>query len=707
MQETLPMTTKEASSEEVRRILHPRSIAIIGASDDEAKWSGRFMGYLRKHGVPDAMAVYPINPRSDTILGMKAYKRVVDCPGPVDMAILLLPRDKSAAALEDCATKGVHSIIAITAGYAEAGEDGRLAQEAMVAQAHAAGSRVIGPNCMGLLNTHHQLVATTAMVMGAIDVLPKGPIGIASQSGALMGVMLARGVDIGAGFSSTISVGNQGDLDINDFLGYLIDDPKTEVVCLYIEEVRDPARFARLLAKAKAQGKPVLIVKAGRTSAGAVAVSSHTASMAGPYGIFEAVCRAAGAYLFETPLDMLQAALVLSRGSVMTNANVAVFSGSGGGNALLVDQMEGSGMALATLSDSTKALLAPHLGPMGAVLPVDTASLTAVPFGDSPMEQVIGAVMQDPNVGAGVFLMTTQPNMEQVAKAVQAAGTRTSKPLVFVHAASNVGQAARDLLKSTRYGFVESPHDAMAVLKALNDRRRFPLSGEAAAPTAAAAKLPSGYLNEPAARSLLESHGIPTSRWQVAMTREQCVSACRELGFPMVAKAVSTVVVHKSDHGLVKVRLSDEAAVLTAFDELQRAMDGLGAPFEGVLLTEMVDVDFELIAGIKVDPGFGPMLLVGSGGVLVEVFKDSKLAQAPVTPAQAMALIADLKCLPLLQGYRGKAAADMDELCGLLVKLSELAWACKDQLTELDINPLALSKGRLVALDARAATHSS
>lgn len=707
MHQIVPITTKEASSDEVRRILHPRSMAIIGASDDEAKWSGRFMGYLRKHGVPEALAVYPINPRSDSIFGMKAYKRVLDCPGPVDMAVLLLPRDKSAAALQDCAEKRVHSIIAITAGYAETGDEGRLAQEAMVAQAHAAGTRVIGPNCMGLLNTHHQLVATTGMVMGSIDVLPKGPIGIASQSGALMGVMLARGVEIGAGFSSTVSVGNQGDLDINDFLGYLIDDPLTRVVCLYIEEVRDPARFGRLLAKAKACAKPVLIVKAGRTSAGAVAVSSHTASMAGPYGIFEAVCRSAGAYLFETPFDMLQAAMLLSRGSVMTNANVAVFSGSGGGNALLVDQMEGSGMTLASLSPGTRDLLVPHFGQLGAVLPVDTASLSAVPIGDNPMEKVIDAVMQDSNVGAGVFLMTTQPNMEQVAKAVEAVGTRTSKPLVFVHAASNVGQAARELMKSARYGFVESPHDAIALLKALNDTRRFPLSTQPTASTAAGVKLPGGYLNEPAARTLLESHGIPTSRWQVAATREQCLSACRDLGFPLVAKAVSTVVVHKSDHGLVKVRLADEGAVLAAFDELQAAMQGLEAPFEGVLLTEMVDVDFELIAGIKVDPGFGPMLLVGSGGVLVEVFKDTKLAQAPVTHAQAMALITDLKCLPLLQGYRGKAAADMEQLCSLLVKLSELAWAYKDQLEELDINPLALSRGRLVALDARALAHSS
>lgn len=698
-----------SASADIRRILHPRSIAVVGASEDESKWGGRFMRYVRKHGADGI--VYPINPRAASIFGLPAYASVADCPGPVDMAITLLPKERFAACVDDCVAKGVHSIVAITAGFAEAGEEGQRAQDAVVAQARAGGVRIIGPNCMGLMNTHHRLVATTAMVIGAIDHLPEGPIGIVSQSGALMGTMLARGVDMGAGFSSTISVGNQGDLEVNDFFEYLIEDPRTEAILLYIEQVRTPARFMALLARARHAGKPVLVLKAGRSAAGAQAVSSHTASLAGPYAVFEAVCRAQGAYLFESPFDMLQAAMLLLRKpgksgkTRMTSGAIAVLSGSGGGNALLVDQLEGTGLSLASLSEDTRSRLVPYLGQLGATLPVDLASLSAHATRGSPLEEVLDLLMDDPGVGAGMLLMTTQPNMDFVAKAVVAAGLRTTKPLVFIHAASGVGQSARDLLKAQGYGYVESPHDGIALLRALNDQRRHPLATlQRLADVEAAPTLPPGYLNEAQARMLLQQHGIPVSRWQQAMTRDQCLEAGRAIGYPLVLKAISSVVVHKSDHGLVKIRLADEAALAQAFDGVQAAMVALKAPFEGVLVTEMVAVDYELIAGIKTDPDYGPMLLLGSGGVLVDLVQDTQLAPAPVSRDQAQAMVASLRCFPVLQGYRGRPGADLEELCDILVALSELAWMHRAQLSELDINPLALSQGRLLALDARAST---
>jgi len=689
----------ETTTQDIRRILHPRSVAVIGASEDEGKWGGRMMRYLSRHRL--AGEIYPINPKAGTLFGWQAYASVADCPGPVDMAILLLPRERSGPALAECAAKGVHSVVAITAGYAEAGEEGRAAQDAMVRAAREAGMRIIGPNCMGLINTHHNLAASTAMVLGAVESLPRGGIGIVSQSGALMGVMLARGVDIGAGFSSTVSVGNQADLGVNDFFDYLIEDPETTVICLYLEEARDPRRFVRLLEKARQAAKPVLILKAGRTAAGATAVTSHTASLAGPYAVFEAACRARGAYLFETPLDMVHAALLLGRGVRMAGDAVAVFSGSGGGNALLVDQLGDAGLAAARLSPATREALAPRLGAENATLPLDLAGVSAHSTQDSPMQEVIQAVMNDDAVGAGIMFMTTQPNMDFVARSVQAAGRQTDKPLLFVHAASNVGQAARDVLKETRYGYCEDPHQAIAILKALNDQRRYPLSGAPpAAPAGGDAPAP-GYQNEARARALLESYGIETSAWRHAMGLDECLAAARELGYPVALKGVSSVIVHKSDQGLVKLNLADEAALRQAYAAVEAAVAAGGAPFEGVLVTEMVPVDFELIAGVKVDPGFGPMLLVGSGGVLVEMLGDTQLAAAPVSPAQARVLVGRLACLPMLQGYRGRRPADMDALCATLSRLSELAWSLRDSLAELEINPLALSGGRLVALDAR------
>ncbi|GEQ77481.1 acyl-CoA synthetase [Comamonas testosteroni] len=698
---TLPSAISfSASPQDIRRILHPRSVAIIGASEDEGKWGGRIMRYFKQHRF--AGEIYPINPKADKLFGWQAYSSLTDCPGPVDMAVLLLPKDRSGTALAEAAAKGVHSVVAITAGYAEAGEQGRIEQDAMVADARKAGMRVIGPNCMGLINTHHHLAASTAMVLGAVEALPQGDIGIVSQSGAIMGVMLARGVDIGAGFSSTVSVGNQADLDVNDFFDYLIEDPETRVICLYIEEARDPQRFTQLLDKARLTGKPVLVLKAGRTSAGAKAVTSHTASLAGPYAIFEAACRARGAYLFETPLDMVYAALLIGRGKRLTGDAIAVFSGSGGGNALLVDQVEDAGLAVAQLSPASRELLIPHVGPINATLPLDLAGVSAHATQNSPMQEVIQTAMNDETVGAGIMLMTTQPNMDFVAQSVRAAGEQTDKPLIYVHAASNVGQSARDVLQSANFGYCEDPHQAIAILKALNDQRRYPAADRPTATQGAAQPdLVSGYQNEVHARLLLEAHGIETSEWRHAMTLDECLAAGRELAYPVALKGVSSVIVHKSDQGLVKLNLTSDADLRQAFSAIQQAVESAGAPFEGVIVTEMLKVDFELIAGVKVDPDYGPMLLVGSGGVLVEMLKDTQLAASPVNQAQARALVERLACLPVLQGYRGRQSVDMDALCTTLVRLSELAWNCRLSLVELEINPLAMSGGRLVALDAR------
>ena len=258
-----------APNQTVRQILHPKSVAIVGASDSEEKWGGRLLRYMLRHRHDGPL--YPINARATELMGLPAYPSLRDCPGPVDLAILLVPRDKVRAAIEDCIAKKVGCALCITAGFAETGPSGRADEEALVALARSGGVRLIGPNCMGLMNTHHNLCATTGVVMGTVEQLPRGGIGMASQSGALMGAMISRGVDVGAGFSSTVSVGNQANLDLNDFFEYLIDDPMTEVITLYMEGVKDADRFTALLARAAAAGKPVCIAKSGRSEAGTFA----------------------------------------------------------------------------------------------------------------------------------------------------------------------------------------------------------------------------------------------------------------------------------------------------------------------------------------------------------------------------------------------------------------------------------------------------
>ena len=690
----------------VRDILHPRSVAIVGASDSEQKWGGRLLRYMLRHRHDGPL--YPINARASELMGLPAYPSLLDCPGPVDLAILLVPREHVRAAVEDCVAKGVGCALCITAGFAETGDQGRADENELVAMARAGGVRLIGPNCMGLMNAHHQLCATTGVVMGTLDRLPAGGIGVASQSGALMGAMISRGVDIGAGFSSTVSVGNQADLDLNDFFEYLIDDPKTEVITLYMEGVKDAPRFTALLERAAAAGKPVCIAKSGRSEAGAKAAASHTASLAGSWSAFEATCRRWGVYLFETIYDLLQGALLLQRGKRAASNRVAIFSGSGGGGALLTDALEAHGLRLAELSEATQQAVAAVLPATHRQLPFDFGMLN---HAAAPDPQVAGGsigialdrALHDDGVDAGILLLTTQPGQELVVQAAMAAADRSSKPLLFVQGAGNHGEIARQMLRAAGHGYFDSPHDALKVLEVLTTRREPEPPTEVLPGIQVPADLPGGFLTEPDARRLLEAAGIPTTRWQFAADTEAAVQAARALGDAVAIKAVSARIVHKSDIGGVKLGLRGDAAVRQACNDIAAAARAAGVEtLDGFLVTEMWRADTELILGVQRDPDFGPLVMVGAGGVLVELMKDVQLAPAPLSHATARAMLGRLRCLPLLTGYRGRPAADLDAIADTMVRLGALAADTSARLSELDINPLFIAGDRIAAADARA-----
>ena len=690
----------------VRDILHPRSVAIVGASDSEQKWGGRLLRYMLRHRHDGPL--YPINARASELMGLPAYPSLLDCPGPVDLAILLVPREHVRAAVEDCVAKGVGCALCITAGFAETGDQGRADENELVAMARAGGVRLIGPNCMGLMNAHHKLCATTGVVMGTLDQLPAGGIGMASQSGALMGAMISRGVDIGAGFSSTVSVGNQADLDLNDFFEYLIDDPKTEVITLYMEGVKDAPRFTALLERAAAAGKPVCIAKSGRSEAGAKAAASHTASLAGSWSAFEATCRRWGVYLFETIYDLLQGALLLQRGKRAASNRVAIFSGSGGGGALLTDALEAHGLRLAELSEATQQAVAAVLPATHRQLPFDFGMLN---HAAAPDPQVAGGsigialdrALHDDGVDAGILLLTTQPGQELVVQAAMAAADRSSKPLLFVQGAGNHGEIARQMLRAAGHGYFDSPHDALKVLEVLTTRREPEPPTEVLPGIQVPADLPGGFLTEPDARRLLEAAGIPTTRWQFAADTEAAVQAARALGDAVAIKAVSARIVHKSDIGGVKLGLRGDAAVRQACNDIAAAARAAGVEtLDGFLVTEMWRADTELILGVQRDPDFGPLVMVGAGGVLVELMKDVQLAPAPLSHATARAMLGRLRCLPLLTGYRGRPAADLDAIADTMVRLGTLAADTSARLSELDINPLFIAGDRIAAADARA-----
>lgn len=693
-------------NQSVRQILHPQSVAIVGASESEEKWGGRLLRYMLKHRHEGAL--YPINAKSSQLLGIPAYASLQDCPGPVDLAILLVPQGNVLAAIEDCVAKKIGCALCITAGFAETGPAGRALEEQIVATARAGGVRLIGPNCMGLMNAHHNLCATTGVVVGGIDRLPAGGIGLASQSGALMGAMLSRGIDVGAGFSSMISVGNQADLDLNDFFEYLIDDPATDVACLYMEAVKDAARFTALLERAARAGKPVCIAKSGRSEAGARAAASHTASLAGAWPAFEATCRRWGVYMFETIYDLLHGAQVLQRGKRATSRGIAVFSGSGGGGALLADALEAEQLELPRLSPQTQAALAPVLPATHRELPLDFGMLNHMTPADP--EVAGGSVgialdrsMQDDAVGAGILLLTTQPQQLRVAEAAVSAGNRSGKPLLFIQGAGNHGEQAREFLRTAGYGYLDSPHDALKVVSALSSRSEPEPAAGATPGVTFPEGLAAGFVTEPDARRLIEAAGIPTTRWHFAKTADAAVSAAQKLGGAVAIKAVSASIIHKSDVGAVKLGIEGDEQVRAACEAIAAAARAAGVPaLDGWLVTEMWKADTELILGIQHDPDFGPMVMVGAGGVLVELLKDVQLAPAPLSHATARAMLDALKSRVLLTGFRGRPPANLDAIADALVRLGALAVASKGRLLELDINPLFVAGDRIVAADARA-----
>lgn len=693
-------------NQSVRQILHPRSVAIVGASESEEKWGGRLLRYMLKHRHEGAL--YPINAKSSQLLGIPAYASLQDCPGPVDLAILLVPQGNVLAAIEDCVAKKIGCALCITAGFAETGPVGRAVEEQIVATARAGGVRLIGPNCMGLMNAHHNLCATTGVVVGGIDRLPAGGIGLASQSGALMGAMLSRGIDVGAGFSSMVSVGNQSDLDLNDFFEYLIDDPATDVACLYMEAVKDAARFTALLGRAARAGKPVCIAKSGRSEAGARAAASHTASLAGAWPAFEATCHRWGVYMFETIYDLLHGAQVLQRGKRATSRGIAVFSGSGGGGALLADALEAEQLELPHLSPQTQASLAQVLPATHRELPLDFGMLNHLTPADPDVAGgsvgiALDRSMQDDAVGAGILLLTTQPQQLQVAEAALSAGNRSGKPLLFIQGAGNHGEEVRKFLRTASYGYLDSPHDALKVVAALSSRSEPEPAAGATAEVIFPQGFAAGFITEPDARRLIEAAGIPTTRWRVATTPDAAVAAARELGGAVAIKAVSASIIHKSDVGAVKLNIEGDEQVRLACEAIAAAARAASVPeLDGWLVTEMWKADTELILGIQHDPDFGPMVMVGAGGVLVELLKDVQLAPAPLSHATARAMLSALKSRVLLTGFRGRPPANLDAIADALVRLGALAVASRGRLLELDINPLFIAGDRIVAADARA-----
>lgn len=688
---------------EVSRILKPRSVAVIGASEDESKFGGRIMHNVVRHKY--AGRLLPINPNREQILGLPAYRDIASAPGPVDLALVAVPASQLKQTIDDCAQAGVGAVVVITAQLGEFDEAGARLQDEIIAIAAAHGMRIIGPNCMGLISAHHALGLTSSPMLQYADRLRAGPVAFVSQSGALMGALFVFGHDHGVGFTSLVSVGNQADLELADFLEALIEDDETQVICLYIEAIKNGARFVELARRARARGKRILAVKAGRTDAGSAMARSHTASLAGSYSAFEAVCRETGVLLVDEPEAMITAAGVLSKFPPMQAGGIGLVVSSGGGGAVTADRMTQAGLPIAEWSQETRARLDQHFLRTHQNNPIDLGAHIGA-LGPHVFRDSIDAVMDDPHVAAFMYIMTPQPLMPQTIEAVAAASQRCGKPTVFVLDTSFFGAELRQQLCDAGMPFVTRIDDALRVLDLLVRERAF-VATQAAHRPAHCGPLPpdlsAQYLTEPEAKALAKAYGVRVTQEANVAGVDEAVEAAARIGYPVVAKGVSRAVTHKSDSGLVKLALADESAVRAAFAEIAATLARFDASSPTLSIQEMVRGEAELIIGARRDATFGAQVLVGFGGVMVELLHDVQVASAPVSHADAQAMLRRLRLWPLLDGARGKPRLDVAAVADILVRVSWLAADLGERLVDFEINPLIVKRAGdgAVAVDGR------
>ena len=679
----------------IRDILHPRTVAVYGASDNRDKFGGRIMHFLLHHGF--AGTILPINPVRPEIRGRTAYARLADAPVTADVAILAVPSGSLEAAVTECAGCGVGCCVVITTGFAEADAAGAALQDRLTSIALASGMRLLGPNCMGLLNPAWHLALCSSVVLD-IDRMLVGRIGLVSQSGALMVSLFDRAYTDNIGFSACVSLGNQADLEICDVLEYLVDDPATDAICVYVEGFRDAPRFVRAAAACRNAGKPLVLLKTGRTEAGVRAAQSHTASLAGSYEAFAAICRAHGAVLVEDPVVMLRVADMLARGLRPRGDGIAVFSGSGGSAGIMVDQLSAGGFRLARLSEATKAGLGATLLPPQADNPVDLGGRQ--PGEDDITATTFAVLASDPDVSLVILALSSMPFFAQRTRIMAEAALASGVPAVALMLPGPAADRPRAVLRELGIPSFDSSADLLATVRGV---LAFQQSRPAEPPPQRPADLPGSAAPGAGAEALVRAYGLGFPAEATCATADDAVACAERTGFPVVLKGAFDSIVHKTDFGLVKTGIADPVSLRAAWNEIARLVTrhGLAASFRGCLVQEQVPPGLELIVSICHDPQFGPFVLVGAGGVLVELTRDVQMAPAPVTPGTAIATLRQLRVAALFDGYRGGPAYDMAAAADAIVRLSWLAADLGPRLVDLECNPLIVGVTGARAVDIR------
>ena len=679
----------------------PQSVAVVGASSDPDRIGGRLLRFLLEAQFEGT--IYPINKSGALeIQGLPAYASVLDIPGNVDQAVIVVPAPGVETAVRESIAKGVKCVVVLTSGFAELGDAGRLAQNKLLQMCQQAGVRMLGPNSLGLLNVDTRYFATFSTVLYGLQ--PRsGNISLATQSGAFGSCAYGMATLRGLGLSKIIATGNEADIDVAECIDYLAEDTQTKVICAALESCRDGQRLRAALLKAAAAGKPVLVMKVGRTELGAAAASTHTGSLAGNDAVFDAVFLECGAYRPHSIEEMLDIAYYCTvTGRLPSNNALGIITGSGGIGVLMADHAGDLNLTMPALPPEGVAAAQALLPFAVAANPLDmTAQVTSLPNGVARTLEIMLAHGDYGTVFAYLAHAGLAP--ERFASTIdRLAELRLQYPHKDVVMVMLSATQSTEKLEAIGIPVFADPTRAMMAMGAaakMAAQRKHLYAMPAKKP--AASRL-TDVSTEQGAKHVLKLAGLPVLSEQVCSTANAAAKFASEIGFPVVAKIASPDILHKTEIGGVLLNLQDAKAVESAFETLlARAHQHMpNAQIDGVLITPMVKGGVETILGVQVDPTFGPMILYGAGGTAVELFKDVALASAPLTPDSAKALIDKVKSSALLRGWRGAHAADENAVVNALCKLSEFAMTHADQLQSVDINPLLVQQQGAVCLDA-------
>ena len=724
---TLPQNINEArfdpskaiyqyTTNPLKSIFAPSNVAVIGATEKEGSVGRTILWNLISS--PFGGAVFPVNPKRASLLGIKAYPTVSDVPDPVDLAVIVTPAPSIPNIIGECIESGVKGAIVISAGFKEVGPEGARLEQEILVQIRKSGMRVVGPNCLGVMNPVSGLNATFAAGMAH-----KGNVGFISQSGALCTAVLDWSFKANVGFSSFVSIGSMLDVDWGDLIYYLGDDPHTESIVIYMETIGDARSFLSA-AREIALSKPIIVIKPGRTEGAARAAASHTGSLTGSDEVLEAAFRRAGVLRVDSISDIFSMADVLGKQPRPKGPRLTILTNAGGPGVLATDTLLTTGGELAEISSETTQKLNEFLpAAWSHNNPIDI-------IGDASPERYAKALevaADDPNSDGLLVILTPQAMTYPTATAESLKDYARSfgKPVLASWSGGLEVAAGETILNQAGIPTFEYPDDAARAftymwqltsnLKTLyetpilpEDDSAFPNREKARSIIENARTAGRFLLTEAESKELLAAYGIPTTPTLIATSAQQAGQVATELGFPVVVKLHSETITHKTDVGGVKLNLQDAAQVQAAFEAIRQSVsEKAGAEhFLGVTVQPMVKLEgYELILGSSIDPQFGPVLLFGSGGQLVEVFKDRALGLPPLNTTLARRMIERTRIYTALKGVRGRQPINLEALEKLLVHFSQLVVEQR-WIKELDINPLIASPDGLLALDGRVLLHS-